>query len=146
MVTAIDPKSTVMKPIDNYCEFFASLTSDFKDETFYEFFAPHAVFEDPFQRVCTIEEIITVFRHMYTTLNNPRFIIKESMSHEKSGYIRWEFIYDTNRFEGVSHVVFNDEGLVVSHRDFWDAASNVYETIPLLGSLLRLIKHKIKAS
>lgn len=134
-----------MSPIENYCAFFASLTSDFKDETFYEIFASDVVFEDPFQCVCSVDKIITVFRHMYTTLNHPKFIIKESMSHEKSGYIRWEFIYDTNRFEGVSHVVFNDEGLVVSHRDFWDAASNVYETIPLLGSLLRLIKYKIKA-
>jgi hypothetical protein len=135
-----------MKPIEKYCVFFASLTPQFKDETFYEIFAPGAVFEDPFQRVCTIEEIITVFRHMYTTLNHPRFIIKEYMSHEKSAYIRWEFLYDSKHFEGVSHVVFNDDGLVVSHRDFWDAASNVYETIPLLGSVLRLIKNKIKAS
>lgn len=135
-----------MKPIEKYCKFFVSLTPQFKDETFYEVFASDAVFEDPFQRVCTIEEIIIVFRHMYTTLNHPKFIIKESMCHEKSGYIRWEFIYNTNRFEGVSHVMFNDEGLVISHRDFWDAASNVYETIPLLGAVLRLIKHKIKAS
>jgi len=135
-----------MKPIEDYCDFFASLTPDFDDEIFYGIFAPDAVFEDPFQRVCSVEKIITVFRHMYATLNHPKFIIKESMYHEKSGYIRWEFLYDTNRFEGVSHVVFNDEGLVVSHRDFWDAAANVYETIPLLGSLLRLVKHKIKAS
>jgi len=135
-----------MSPIEHYCAFFTSLAPDFDDEIFYEIFAPEAVFEDPFQRVCTIEEIITVFRHMYATLSHPRFIIKESMSHEQSSYIRWEFIYDNSRFEGVSHVVFNNDGLVISHHDFWDAASNIYETIPILGSLLRLIKMRIKAS
>jgi steroid Delta-isomerase len=36
-------------------------------------------------------------------------------------------------------------GLVTYHRDYWDAAEELYETLPLLGQLLRFIKKKLKA-
>jgi hypothetical protein len=33
--------------------------------------------------------------------------------------------------------------LIVLHRDFWDAAQQVYEKIPLLGSVVRMIRRKL---
>lgn len=135
-----------MTPIERYSAFFASLTSDFSDESFYAVFATDAIFEDPFQKVYGRQSIIGVFRHMYSTLKNPHFEILESMGNTKSGYIRWTFIYNDEHFSGVSHVLFDSHEYVISHIDYWDAGSNVYEKIPLLGSLLRLIKSKIKAS
>lgn len=135
-----------MNPLESYCEFFGSLSSDFEDQVFEKYFAQYALFQDPFQRVQGRKEIITIFRHMFKTLENPSFIIKESVLNGNSGYIRWEFFYDSKSFEGVSHVVFDENALVASHIDYWDAASNVYEHIPILGSLLRLIKTKIIAS
>ena len=48
-----------------------------------------------------------------------------------------------SRFEGVSRMQINEEGKVISHIDYWDAAENVYEKIPLLGAVLRFIKRKI---
>jgi len=142
----------MMTPIEHYAQFFSTLKSDFRDEVFNDTFSPVALFEDPFQRVRGTEAIITVFRHMYETLYNPRFIIKESLGNEQSGYIRWKFVYARSSthtdesFEGVSHVVFDENSFVVSHIDYWDAASNVYEKIPFLGFVLRLMKNKIKAS
>ena len=135
-----------MNCIENYCKFFSSLTSDFDDELFEQYFASDSLFQDPFQRVQGRKEIIAIFRHMFKTLENPRFVIKESLLNENSGYIRWEFFYNSKSFEGMSHVVFDQNSLVTSHIDYWDAASNVYEHIPILGSLLRLIKTKIIAS
>ena len=35
---------------------------------------------------------------------------------------------------------FAPDGRVTSHRDYWDAAGELYEKIPLLGALLRRIK------
>jgi steroid delta-isomerase len=31
------------------------------------------------------------------------------------------------------------------HRDYWDAAEELYEKIPVLGSILRWLKSKLKA-
>lgn len=137
--------------IELYSEFFATLKPDFKDKEFNDVFAPNALFEDPFQKVYGTEAIITVFRHMYATLYAPKFIVIESMGNHKSGYIRWKFLYSRNPnspqecIKGLSHVLFDNKGLVLSHIDYWDAAANVYEKIPLLGWILRLLKNKIKA-
>lgn len=48
-------------------------------------------------------------------------------------------------FIGVSRVEFTPENKVARHVDFWDAGVNVYEKIPLLGSILRYIKSKVHA-
>lgn len=132
--------------IESYGRFFETLSPEFSDEEFEAVFAPDAHFSDPFQSVVGVEAIINVFRHMYETLKNPRFEILETLGNEDKGYIRWRFHYDSSSFEGVSHVRFDSEGKVLSHIDYWDAASNVYEKIPILGTALRWLKHRIKAS
>ena len=133
-----------MSPIENYGDFFAHLNADFDDEVFHAVFAPDAYFHDPFQEVHTANAIIKIFRHMYRTLDNPKFEILDSIGDEKKGFIRWSFVYGQERFEGVSHVRFDDKGRVVSHIDYWDAASNVYEKIPILGFILNRIKKHLK--
>lgn len=41
---------------------------------------------------------------------------------------------------GVSHLRFNAEGKVVRHRDYWDAAEELYATLPGIGWLMRRLK------
>ena len=129
--------------IESYARFFEELSYTFEEDAFEKVFAKDAIFADPFQRVQGIKAIVAVFRHMYATLKNPRFEIIETIGDAEKGYIRWHFHYNDRSFEGVSHVRFDSEGKVLSHTDYWDAASNVYETIPIIGSLLRLIKRRI---
>lgn len=131
--------------IERYGLFFTTLTPDFKNEDFYAVFAPTAYFRDPFQEVEGVDAIIEIFRHMYVTLKNPRFEILDSFGDNERGVIRWRFSYDGGDFKGLSHVLFDQEQRVISHIDYWDAASNVYEKIPMLGSVLRFIKRRLRA-
>lgn len=135
-----------MSALHLYADFFASLQSDFSEASFHSVFAKEAYFKDPFQEVYGISGIITLFRHMYTTLDHPHFEIIDVQGNDEGGYLRWMFYYNNNVFEGVSHVLIGSDGKVVSHIDYWDAASHVYEKIPLLGFILRLIKARLKAS
>ena len=48
------------------------------------------------------------------------------------------------RIHGSSHLRFAHDGRVAYHRDYWDAAEELYETLPLLGSLLRWIKRRLR--
>jgi hypothetical protein len=38
--------------------------------------------------------------------------------------------------------VFSEEGLVSMHRDYWDAAQELYEKLPLVGGLMRWLKQR----
>jgi hypothetical protein len=35
---------------------------------------------------------------------------------------------------------------VADHRDYWDAAEELYEKLPVLGALMRLLKRRLRAT
>ncbi len=41
---------------------------------------------------------------------------------------------------GASHLRFAGDGRIAMHRDYWDAAEELYEKLPLLGALMRWLK------
>ena len=43
---------------------------------------------------------------------------------------------------GSSHLRFDEAGLVDYHRDYWDAAQELYEKIPGLASLMRWLRRQ----
>ncbi|MBN2816652.1 MAG: nuclear transport factor 2 family protein [Campylobacterales bacterium] len=134
-----------------YARFYEKLTPDTPRAQYAIFFDTNSEFSDPFQSVKGIEAIENVFTNMYAKLYNPRFIIDEVLSNEDVAYIRWHFHYALTKgskeesFTGISRVTFTASAKVSSHIDYWDAATHVYEKIPLLGTLLRFIKRKIES-
>ena len=44
---------------------------------------------------------------------------------------------------GMTHLRFNQDGRVVLHQDYWDAAGGLYEHLPVVGWLLRNIRARI---
>jgi ketosteroid isomerase-like protein len=135
----------------DYASFFETLNQEDSIEKYMTFFDEDSRFEDPFQKVLGVEAIYKVFEHMYATLNEPRFVVDEVIESGLVAYLRWHFHFSLSAnekeqsFVGVSRIEFTATGVVRSHIDYWDAAYNVYEKIPLLGSLLRLIKRKLHA-
>lgn len=134
-----------------YAHFFESLTKESPLESYELFFNEKSTFEDPFQKVEGLDSIYKVFQHMYATLYEPMFRVTEVVENNAVAYIKWDFHFklsqndEAQSFEGLSRAEFSEDGKIISHIDYWDAAYNVYEKIPLLGSVLRLIKRKIRA-
>ena len=46
---------------------------------------------------------------------------------------------------GASHLRFATDGRIALHRDYWDAAEELYEKLPLLGALMRWLKRRVNA-
>jgi hypothetical protein len=44
---------------------------------------------------------------------------------------------------GVTHLCFDTDGLVCLHRDYWDPAEELYERLPIIGSLMRWLKKRL---
>ena len=107
-----------------------------------------ARFKDPFNEVQGLTEIERIFRHMYVALDGPHFVITGQLVDGAQAFLTWEFRFRFKRFDtqtlqvvrGGSHLVFNDQGLVTLHRDYWDAAEELYEKLPLLGGVMRWLK------
>lgn len=113
---------------------------------FPEFYTEDAWFKDPFQEVRGVAAIQRVFAHMFTQVEAPHFVVSERLADDHAAMLVWEFRYGSGRrIRGVSHLRFADDGRVAYHRDYWDAAEELYEKLPVLGILLRGLRRALAA-
>lgn len=135
----------------NYASFFENISRNTPIEEYKKVFDDDVKFKDPFNEVQGIQKIYNIFEDMYLKLDNPKFKVKEIVEQKDIVYIRWDFIFSFKNnhriesFEGVSRVEFNKNNKVISHEDYWDSSSNLYEKIPFLSFFIKFIKSKIKS-
>ncbi len=118
-----------------------------------EFFDPQARFKDPFNAVVGIPAIQHIFAHMFVQLDQPRFVVTNQVMQGNQCFLTWEFKFGFKGFKtgqtqtilGATHLVLNDAGLITLHRDYWDAAEELYEKLPGVGSLMRWLKRRANA-
>ncbi|MES2999270.1 MAG: nuclear transport factor 2 family protein [Pseudomonadota bacterium] len=138
--------------LERIASFFESFTR--RDlERLGEFYADDAAFKDPFNEVRGLEAIRRIYDHMFETLNEPRFVIKSRMTQGDECWLAWEFTFrfrawrpqEAQLVRGASHLTLDAQGRIRAHRDYWDAAEEVYEKLPLVGALMRWLKRRAAA-
>ena len=115
-----------------------------------ELYAEDARFKDPFNEVQGLAAIERIFTHMFEALDSPHFIVSERIVQGQQCFLVWDFRFRFKRFDttswqsvrGGTHLVFSDAGLVTLHRDYWDAAEELYEKLPVVGGLMRWLKRR----
>ncbi len=114
-----------------------------------EVYTADARFKDPFNEVQGIAAIRGVFEHMFVALNEPRFVIRDRIVQGDQCFLSWDFLFRMKRFNrdeqyirGGSHLLLAPDGRIQLHRDYWDAAEELYEKLPLVGGLMRWLKKR----
>lgn len=115
-------------------------------------YAADAVFKDPFNEVRGLPAIEAIFRHMFVSLHEPHFIVTQRVVQGAQCFLTWDFVFRFQRFSpaqwqtvrGASHLVYDEQGLITLHRDYWDAAEELYEKLPVLGSVMRWLKQRAR--
>jgi ketosteroid isomerase-like protein len=112
-------------------------------------YADDAQFKDPFNAVQGVPAIARIFGHMFRTLDAPRFSVRDIVADGDALFLTWDFDFRTRgagaramRIHGASHLRFDAAGRVVLHRDYWDAAEELYEKLPVVGALMRWLKKR----
>ncbi len=135
--------------LDRLLEWYATLTPHSVSRVA-DYYAPDGRFRDPFNDVQGTAAIRRIFEHMFEVTDNPRFLIKDRMLQDNQGFATWSFEFDLRGkhyvVEGSSHIWFGANGLVSMHRDYWDAAEELYEKLPVIGSLIRFLRTRFSAS
>ncbi len=137
--------------LNNLVDYFQTLCSESVAEIA-SVYTEDAYFCDPFNAVTGIAPIKHIFGEMFIRLHDPRFVITETIAQENGAILIWDFDFRikslkpqlTRRIHGLSHVRFAADGRVNYHRDYWDAAGELYEQFPLIGSVLRWLKRRNK--
>ncbi len=108
-----------------------------------------ARFKDPFNTVQGLPAIQRIFAHMFEALDGPRFEIIDVLVQGDQCFLSWDFVFrmkrfrrDEQRIHGSSHLRFAPDGRIAVHRDYWDAAEELYEKLPVVGGLMRWLKSR----
>ncbi|MES2919395.1 MAG: nuclear transport factor 2 family protein [Pseudomonadota bacterium] len=113
-----------------------------------EFYTEEAYFKDPFQEFSSRARLRRVYEHMFETLQEPRFEVTGTVQEGTQAFLIWNMHCRSGgralTLHGSTHLTFAADGRVSRHRDYWDAAEELYEKLPVLGWLLRKLKKKLQ--
>ena len=145
MSAPADPRAAV----DRLCHFFETLSPQ-RLESIGAYYTDDARFKDPFNEVRGPAAIRGIFDHMYRNLHAPRFVVTQRVVDGAQCFLAWEFRFRFQRFDtqteqvirGGSHLLMAADGRIADHRDYWDAAEELYEKLPLVGGLMRWLKRR----
>jgi hypothetical protein len=121
-----------------------------------ELYSEDILFRDPLHEVRGLSQVRRYFEELYANVSELRFdfygfdpVLKGERDGE--GYLRWTMSYRHPRLkggalirvEGCSYLLWNDNGKVYQHRDYFDAGALLYENLPLMGSAIRWLKGRL---
>lgn len=139
-----------MKTVDELVTYFETLTPE-SLARMNAFYTEDAYFRDPFNEVTGLANIRPIFDHMFEAMHEPRFVILERVIQGDSVVLTWDFTFRIKSYKpdvkqsihGLSLLKLAPDGRVRWHRDYWDAAGELYEKLPLVGALMRWLKRKM---
>ena len=135
--------------IDELIRWFESLTPE-SAQAVERYYTADACFKDPFNDLRGADAIRCVFTHMFEQVHQPKFCVTGRWQSEEGAVLLWDFTFRMKRgpagpqiIRGATHLRFAADGRVQWHRDYWDAAEELYAKLPLVGALMRLLKRKM---
>ncbi len=132
--------------LDAFIDWYENLTPRSLD-AIATHYAHDVYFRDPFHEFSDRDSLYHVYARMFESLDEPRFHIDATITEANESAIYWRFTFRYGRREmtitGTSRIRFAADGRVESHIDYWDAACQIYERIPLLGAVLRTLRRRI---
>ena len=103
-----------------------------------------ARFKDPFNEVQGHAAIRRIFAHMFETTDAPRFVIHERIVQGDQAFVTWTFHFGLRgqayTVVGGSHLRFGADGRVTDHRDYWDAAEELFQKLPVIGPVVKWLR------
>jgi len=113
---------------------------------------PQIRFKDPFNDVPGRDSLRRVLEKMFEEAPGIRAEVLDVAAGDAAdaAYLRWRMTLPSDKgpplvLSGMTHLIVTPDALIAEHIDYWDAAEQLYERVPVLGSILRLIKKRLAA-
>ena len=113
-------------------------------------YAADVRFKDPFNELRGLAGVQRVYAEMFVALDAPRFVVHDIAVAGEHCFLTWDFLFRQRRLgdrvvRGCSHLQLDADGRIAVHRDYWDAAEELYEHLPLVGALMRWLRRRLAA-
>lgn len=101
-------------------------------------------FKDPLHNVQGSHELHRIFEKLLTKLTEVKFTTKDLVAADHRAFFRWRLVSKVGSkvwcIEGATFLTINADKLITSHIEYWDKSSQIYERLPIIGRLLRLLQ------
>lgn len=130
-----------------YLRYYEELAPD-NVENLRNLASPALHFVDPFNDTREIEHVILIFKRMFKKLKDPEFQILDAVGEGDKLLVRWRMSFSSiflhfgraHTITGVSVITLGADNKIAEHIDYWDAASQLYLHLPLVGIFIRLLR------
>lgn len=135
-------------PVETFKSVFNRLTRT-NLEILDELYDPAIVFRDPLHQLQGLPVLRRYFQQQYDGVISCRFVFEDTIVQSQSAALTWTMHVKHRRFgkgqvmplSGASHIRFREK--VVYHCDYFDLGAFIYERLPLVGPIVRLVKSRI---
>ncbi|MGL5304410.1 MAG: nuclear transport factor 2 family protein [Aeromonas sp.] len=116
-----------------------------------EIYAEHVIFIDPAHRIDGLAALHDYFSVMYQRLSSCQIKVMSQLQQGPQAWLSWEMVLVHPRLaggqpvtvEGATQLIFDGQGKVVVHRDYFDLGAMLYEQLPLVGRVVQGIKRRV---
>lgn len=134
--------------LSNFVKVYQTLSTD-NLELLATIYHREVTFIDPIHELKGFDNLFKYFQDLYENLISCEFVISNVIAQEDQAAIYWTMSYQHPKLNkgnvinvtGSSHIK-GHEDKVIYHRDYLDLGSMLYEQLPVLGKLIKLIKNK----
>jgi steroid delta-isomerase len=135
---------------EQYIRLFEELSME-RLEGIEDFVSVDIKFKDPFNELSGLDAFRNLLVKMLNDVKGLKFKVTHRAWTEDVLFLRWSFQGEVKglnywRVEGMSEINFDERGLICQHIDHWDAAGQFYEKLPLIGTIIRIIRSRLKVS
>lgn len=136
--------------LERFCAFFNKLDSSCT-EKLYEVYTQGVVFNDPLHHIEGRESLERYLAALYENVDYCQFTYHTQQRQGSQAFVTWTMAFSHPRLarrqpvrvEGCSALTFSDDGRVSQHRDYFDAGAMLYEHLPVMGRVIRWLKHRL---
>jgi len=119
-----------------------------------EFYSKDVNFIDPVGKISSSKDIRKYYEGMYKNVKYIKFDFTDIYEKGDTVIAVWNMHLETDKLnggepfnvEGNSIIKFNSEGKAAYHRDYFDMGEFIYERIPVIGFIVKKIKHNMEVS
>jgi len=107
-------------------------------------------FVDPVKTIRGLDELTNYFEKLYKSVDKCQFILNNHISNKNSHSLEWMMNLQHKKIsknreiqvDGISSIQYQGDK-VCYHRDYYDLGAMVYEHLPLVGTIIKKIRHAI---
>lgn len=137
--------------IGRFTKFFGDLSTENIRENLRKTYADRLYFNDTLKEISDIDTLEHYLLDTAANVDSCTVTIHDVISKNGDYYFRWEMFIKFKKFRkgevqpsiGMTHIRFDKDGRIVFHQDYWDAAANLFEKVPVVGWMIRKIKKRL---